>query len=135
MLAKPALVEDLPIDLLDIEQPEAQALSAIAGYLREQPEATTARVMGHLEGGEHEAVIAQARQALIEDRISDTSVEDLFRSHLVQLSSAPIRERLEALKQALAERELTGEERQEYAQLIQELNALKPKPSGEQKVV
>ena len=135
VLAKPALVEDLPIDLLDIEQPEAQALSAIAGYLREQPEATTALVMGHLEGGEHEAVIAQARQALIEDRISDTSVEDLFRSHLVQLSSAPIRERLEALKQALAERELTGEERQEYAQLIQELNALKPKPSGEQKVV
>jgi DNA primase len=135
VLAKPVLVEDLPIELLDPEQPEAQALSAIAAYLREQPDATTALVMGHLEGSEHEVVIGQARQALMEDRISDTSVDDLFRSHLVQLSSAPLKERLEVLKQTLSERELTGPERQEYAQLIQELNALKPKPSGEQKVV
>jgi len=135
LIAKPALAEDLPLDLFDEDLPEAQALSALAVFLREQTQASTAFIMGQFRDTLHESAIHEAVMTLEETRFEAADVDAEFRSILVGFEAGRVRVRVAELSRADSERGLSSEEKAEYLHLIREQHMLKNQPNTEAAVV
>jgi len=135
LIAKPALAEDLPLDLFDEDLPEAHALSALAVFLREQTLASTAFIMGQFRDTPHENAIHEAVMTLEETRFEAADVDAEFRSILVGFEASRVRGRVAELARTDSERGLSPEEKAEYLHLIREQHMLKNQPSSEAAVV
>lgn len=135
LIAKPILAEELPLDVLDEDQPEARALSALAIFLREQGEASTALVIDAFQNTPHEAIIHDALMELEATRFQAADVDADFRGILANFEAARVRVRMKELEVAIANGALSLEEKAEYLRLIQEQHMLKNQPNAEAAVV
>jgi DNA primase len=125
LLLKPTLVQALPEDLELDESHESQAITAVAGYLRQHAGVVAP---GSLVDGFAEASFAgllrELQAGLLEMRTSDEDAEVQFADALAGLQSRRLKRDIEALERRQAEQGLSADERHLYKSLIQEKNAL-----------
>ncbi len=129
LIAKPVLAEDLPLDHLS-GQPEARSLTALAEFLRERPEASTALIIEQFQNSDHWTVLQEAVLELDAMGFDASHMEAEFRSILSGFEAEQVRIRIIQLEQAESDRGMSREEKDEYSRLLQELNALKKQPSS-----
>jgi len=129
LIAKPVLAEDLPLDHLS-RQPEARPLTALAEFLRERPEATTALIIEQFQNSPHWTVLQEAMLELDAMGFDASHMEVEFRSILSGFEAEQVRIRIVQLEQAESDRGMSREEKDEYSRLLQELNSLKKQPSS-----
>ena len=127
LIAKPMLAEDLPLGNLAEEWPEARALAALTLFLRDQPEAPAALIIGQFQNSEHEAAVRDAVLALDDTGFDAAQAEAEFRGILSKQDMKQLAARMNEL---VTKSERSPEETTELQRLSQELNTLKNQPSS-----
>jgi DNA primase len=118
LLAKPALVAELPEAMLDGRSFEGRMLIAVADFCRRSPHAQGGELIEHFKDGEFAAAIASSQAALLETKLEGDHMEPEFHGAVAHWLREQRKSRLEALS---AKSERTPAEQVEIRNLVAQL--------------
>ena len=99
VLVKPALASELSAEIIRGENPEAQALLALAEYAQGNPDAgSEVMLIDHFRGSTHETLLKQVRSELMVLALSPEQAEGEFRDALPRLERQRVHEQLNELQ-------------------------------------
>jgi DNA primase len=118
LLAKPALAEALPPEMLDASSFEGRMLIAVADFCRSSPQALGGELIERFKDSEFAAAIGSSQAALLEIRLEADNMEPEFRGEIANWELERRKSRLEALT---AKREQTPAEQVEIRDLLAQI--------------
>jgi DNA primase len=135
LLVKPALAEELPLEILDVSVPEAQLLAELVELHRLEPGLDVDGVMARLSRHEHVDMVKGEHAALLDFKLDDAAIEIEFRDAIRALRVLSPNPRLKELEQKSIAAALSEQESDEYRRLISEDAALKQSRSSQATVL
>ena len=118
LLAKPALVAELPEGMLDGTSFEGRVLIAVVDFCRRSPNAQGGELIEHFKDSEFAAAIASSQAALLETKLEGDHMEPEFHGAVSHWMREQRKSRLEALS---AKSERTPAEQVEIRNLVAQL--------------
>ena len=130
VLHKPEWAARLPLELINVERPEGQALSAIADAIDhgEMPAGGFGLMLEFFRNTPHEAMIATIAANMVEE-VDLGALEEMFNDSVVRLRHTALTAEIEQLT-ARARQGLNPEERQRLAELLAKKRPGAPSTSG-----
>ena len=130
VLHKPEWAARLPLELINVERPEGQALSAIADAIDhgEMPAGGFGLLLEFFRNTPHEALIAAIAANMVEE-VDLGALEAMFNDSVVRLRHTALTAEIEQLT-ARARQGLNPEERQRLAELLAKKRPAAPSTSG-----
>ena len=130
VLHKPEWAARLPLELINVERPEGQALSAIADAIDhgEMPAGGFGLMLEFFRNTPHEALIAAIAANMVEE-VDLGALEAMFNDSVVRLRHTALTAEIERLT-ARARQGLSPEERQRLAELLAKKRPGAPSTSG-----
>ena len=122
LLAKPALAEALPQEILDPGSFEGRMLTAVAEFCRRSPQAQGGELIEHFKDSEFAAALASGQAALLETRLEADHMEPEFHGLVANWQYEQRKSRLDALT---AKTERTPAEQVEIRDLLVQMSGLK----------
>ena len=102
ILARPELVNQVDMELLDARLPEAAALRAIAGLRQEMGEVSEAALIERFQGTEHAGVVFEAQASALKADMTAEEAAEQFRQIDLALRIRRKNDEYEALKQKVS---------------------------------
>jgi DNA primase len=127
LISKPALAEELSLDLVDQSSLEARGLVAVAEFCRENPGVEANIVVDHFQGTEFQRLLESGQAALLDTKLEPEQIEVDFRQALVLLQDKRRHQRFEALR---VKPDRSPEEESEMLRLLRERNQVPVGPSN-----
>jgi DNA primase len=127
LISKPALAEELSLDLVDQSSLEARGLVAVAEFCRENPGLEANIVVDHFQGTEFQRLLESGQAALLDTKLEPEQIEVDFRQALVLLQDKRRHQRFEALR---VKPDRSPEEESEMLRLLRERNQVPVGPSN-----
>jgi DNA primase len=127
LISKPALAEELSLDLVDQSSLEARGLVAVAEFCRENPGVEANIVVDHFQGTEFRRLLESGQAALLDTKLEPEQIEVDFRQALVLLQDKRRHQRFEALR---VKPDRSPEEESEMLRLLRERNQVPVGPSN-----
>jgi DNA primase len=123
VVANPSLAEELDTALLDAQRPETEVLNMFAGWSKAGTLPSQALLAERFVGGRHEAILAEAQAAALDQEMTEDGAAQIFRQVQLALRIQRKNEEFEAVKRRVAadprSRELQVEMQRHAAELAQ----------------
>ena len=122
LLAKPALVGELPAAMLDPGSFEGRLLIAVADYCRRSPQAQGGELIEHFKDSEFASALESSQAALLETRLEADHMEPEFHGVVASWRYEQSKSRLDTL---IAKTDRTPAEQVEIRDLLAQMNERK----------